>query len=114
MIQTPPGYKQTEVGVIPEDWEFVHAKRDNFEIGYGIHSTPVYSPNGEYFFINGNNIRDGRIVVTEDTKLIDHSEFEKHNKNLGDRSILLSINGTIGDLLCLQGKRLCSVKAPLT
>jgi hypothetical protein len=21
VIQTPPGYKQTEVGVIPEDWE---------------------------------------------------------------------------------------------
>lgn len=98
------GYKQTEIGVIPEDWNPVMLNTITSEIGDGIHATPAYSSNGEYFFINGNNICDGHIVVTEDTKLVDHSEFKKHKKNLGDRTILLSINGTIGNLGLFAGE----------
>ncbi|MFZ2448968.1 MAG: restriction endonuclease subunit S, partial [Methylovulum miyakonense] len=99
-----PGYKQSEVGVIPEDWNPVVLSMITSEIGDGIHSTPTYSPNGEYFFINGNNIRDGRIVVTENTMLVDYSEFKKNKKNLDDRTVLLSINGTIGNLALYAGE----------
>ena len=36
--------------------------RDNLEIGDGIHAAAeIYPTSGDYFFINGNNIRDGRI-----------------------------------------------------
>jgi len=103
-MEVMPGYKQTEVGVIPKDWELATLGTLTSEIGDGIHATPLYSPHGEYFFINGNNIRDGRIVVTKDTKTVDYSEFKKHRKNLGDRTILLSINGTIGNLGLYAGE----------
>src|SRR5208337_318140 len=99
-----PGYKQTEIGVIPVDWELTTLSTLTSEIGDGIHTTPNYSTNGGYFFINGNNIRDGRIVITKDTKAVGHSEFKKHRKNLGDRTILLSINGTIGNLGLYAGE----------
>ena len=99
-----PGYKQTEVGVIPEDWDAIPLTNITADIGDGIHTTPIYSSNGNYYFINGNNLRDGKIVVTEETKTVDYSEFTKHRKNLSNRSILMSINGTIGNLGLFDGE----------
>ena len=93
-----PGYKQTEVGVIPEEWDVAELSAVTTQIGDGLHGTPLYSTNGSYFFINGNNLGDGRIVFTNDTQSVGRAEFIKHRKPLGDRSILMSINGTIGNL----------------
>ena len=31
-MEVKPGYKQTEVGVIPEDWELVHIERSAADI----------------------------------------------------------------------------------
>ncbi|MEQ1525563.1 MAG: restriction endonuclease subunit S [Gallionella sp.] len=92
------GYKQTEVGVIPKDWDAKNMEQITIHIGDGLHGTPIYSPNGDYSFINGNNLDGGKIVVTTDTKSVDCSEFVKYRKPLSNRSILLSINGTIGNL----------------
>jgi len=100
------GYKKTEVGVIPEEWDSVPMVAITTHIGDGLHGTPVYSPNGVYFFINGNNLQDGKIVVTGDTKAVEHSEFIKHRKPLTDRSILMSINGTIGNLALFDGEEI--------
>lgn len=98
------GYKQTEVGTIPVDWNAVAMETITTHIGDGLHGTPVYSPNGDFFFINGNNLRDGRIVITSETKSVAHSEFIKHRKPLSDRSILMSINGTVGNLGLFNGE----------
>ncbi|MDE9435868.1 restriction endonuclease subunit S [Xenorhabdus bovienii] len=67
-------------------------------IGDGIHATPTYQVNGDYFFINGNNLSNGRIILTENTKKISSEEKEKYRDNLNERSLLLSINGTIGNI----------------
>lgn len=103
-MEMKKGYKQTQGGEIPEDWQLVELRNITTEIGDGIHSTPIYSTNGEYFFINGNNIHEGHIRITSDTKSTDYSEFKKHKKNLGDRTLLLSINGTIGNLGVYAGE----------
>jgi type I restriction enzyme S subunit len=52
----PDGYKQTEIGAIPEGWNVVSIEDTTTLIGDGIHSTPVYDSNGSYYFVNGNNI----------------------------------------------------------
>lgn len=96
--QIPEGYKQTEVGVIPEDWGIQTIDALTSIVGDGIHATPIYSSSGEYYFINGNNIDNGKITVTENTKRVDSIEYAKHKKLLTDRTIFLSINGTIGNL----------------
>lgn len=96
--QVPDGYKQTEVGVIPEEWNEVSLKSITTAIGDGIHSTPIYDSTGDYFFINGNNIDNGSINISNQTKRVSISEFEKHQKPLSDTSVLLSINGTIGNV----------------
>jgi type I restriction enzyme S subunit len=103
-MEVKPGYKRTEVGIIPQEWNAVPMESITTHIGDGLHGTPVYSSNGEYFFINGNNLHDGKIVVTSETKAVGQSEFVKHQKPLSDRSILMSINGTIGKLALFDGE----------
>lgn len=69
-----------------------------FKISDGIHSTPKYDDSGEYYFINGNNLINGIIVTNKSTKKVSKEEFEKHKRDLGSNTVLLSINGTIGNL----------------
>ncbi len=80
--------------------EWVEKKLEtlSLKISDGIHSTPLYDDSGEYFFINGNNLIDGGIVVDEKTKRVSEEEYKKHKRHLGENTILLSINGTIGNL----------------
>jgi len=96
--QISEGYKQTKVGIIPEEWDIKTIGDLTSDVGDGIHSTPVYSSTGTYYFVNGNNIVNGSIKVTDDTKRVDEKEFQKHKKGLSLRTIFLSINGTIGNL----------------
>ncbi|MCL9643471.1 restriction endonuclease subunit S [Rahnella victoriana] len=94
---TPVAYKHTEIGIIPKDWNVVPLVNICKEIGDGIHATPIYSESGEYYFINGNNISNGNIFTDDNTKKVNESEFLKHQKKLTKKTILLSINGTIGN-----------------
>jgi len=93
-----PGYKKTPIGIIPKDWEVKKIKDLSSRIGDGIHSTPEYTPDKEYYFINGNNLKNGKIVVDENTKTVTEEESLKHKRELNNRTILMSINGTIGNL----------------
>jgi type I restriction enzyme S subunit len=84
-------------------------------IGDGLHGTPKYDANGVYFFINGNNLKDGKILIKPDTKKVSKEEAIKHERPLSDRTLLLSINGTIGNLAfynyekCMLGKSACYI-----
>lgn len=73
------------------------------KIGDGLHGTPIYSTEGSVPFINGNNLENGKIVIKNNTKLCDTKEFIKYNKQLSKDTILLSINGTIGNLAKYDG-----------
>ena len=42
--------------------------RDVAEVGDGLHSTPQYNKSGNYFFINGNNLKNGIINIDNSTK----------------------------------------------
>ena len=70
----------------------------------GIHGTPQFDETGEYFFINGNNLVKGEIVIKSDTKRVSHEEFEKYRKPLDENTILVSINGTIGNYAFYNGE----------
>ncbi|QQC84995.1 restriction endonuclease subunit S [Acinetobacter bereziniae] len=85
------------------------------KIGDGIHATPIYDENGNIPFINGNNLINGRVVISENTKRISVMEFQKYNQILSERTLFLSINGTIGNLAfynnekILLGKSVCFI-----
>ncbi|HOU69506.1 MAG TPA: restriction endonuclease subunit S [Paludibacteraceae bacterium] len=81
------------------EWETVYLEDICDKIGDGIHSTPQYDENGDYFFINGNNFVEGTIQISETTKRVTKKEAKQHNiKHLTGNTILISINGTIGNL----------------
>jgi type I restriction enzyme S subunit len=105
-MEIKPGYKQTEIGVIPDDWEVKELKEITSGIGDGIHSTPEYSQRSDYFFINGNNLANGRILFDDNTKSISEREYSKYKTRLTDRTLLLSINGTIGNIAKYNGERI--------
>lgn len=103
---TPVGFKHSEIGIFPKNWEVVPLVNICKEIGDGIHATPIYSESGEYYFINGNNISNGKVFTDDNTKKVNKSEFLKHQKKLTKKTILLSINGTIGNTAFYKEERL--------
>ena len=97
------------------NWTLTTLNQLSTKIGDGIHATPKYDESGTIPFINGNNLVNGRIVINENTKRISSEEFQKYNQILSDRTLFLSINGTIGNLAfyknekVLLGKSVCFI-----
>jgi len=88
-----------------EKWHETTLENITTSIGDGIHSTPKYTENSEFYFINGNNLRNGSITITAKTKMVEQSEFEKYKVNLNENTVLLSINGTIGNLAFYKNEK---------
>lgn len=83
---------------IPESWGWVRLKSLVSVLGDGIHGTPEYDITGGYYFINGNNLSNNKIVIKADTKKVNEKEYQTYKKELNDNTILVSINGTIGNV----------------
>ncbi|MCD7725431.1 MAG: restriction endonuclease subunit S [Clostridiales bacterium] len=83
---------------IPDSWCWTRLSNIVSTLGDGIHGTPDYDVNGVVYFINGNNLSDGSIIIKDDTKKVSKYEAEKHRRVLTSNSILISINGTIGNI----------------
>lgn len=91
---------------IPETWKWVKLIDLVSILGDGIHGTPKYSASGDYYFINGNNLNDGKIELKDTTKRVDKQEWEKYKKNLDLHTILISINGTIGNIAFYNNEKI--------
>lgn len=89
--------KNVKEGELPEGWKMKKIREISSVLGDGLHGTPKYSETGEYFFINGNNLFDGKIVIKENTKRVSIEEYVKYKKPLNERTIFVSINGTLGN-----------------
>jgi type I restriction enzyme S subunit len=81
-----------------EGWEIKKIEEITSKLGDGLHGTPKYCDNGEYYFINGNNLNNGQIIFKEKTKRVSLVEYEKYKKKLTDRTVFVSINGTLGNV----------------
>lgn len=75
--------------------------------GDGIHGTPEYNESGEYYFINGNNLETGKIVITDNTLRITETEYQKIKRLIvKGKTILVSINGTLGRYAIYNGEKI--------
>ena len=88
--------KHFKDGELPKGWKWKEIREITSVLGDGLHGTPKYSETGEYFFINGNNLSDGKIEIKENTKCVSVEEYEKYKKPLNERTIFVSINGSLG------------------
>ena len=69
------GYRQTEVGVIPEDWGICNLASVSSKITDGDHLTPRRTKQG-YFLLSARNIRDSYIDLSD----VDYVGFEEYNR----------------------------------
>lgn len=92
------------IGEIPEHWKLGKLKNISSRIGDGLHGTPTYDDTGQYHFINGNNLGSKSLIMEEGTNRINEDEYSKYKSNLTDRTIFISLNGTVGNLSIYNGE----------
>ena len=83
---------------LPKGWVWCKLEDVTSVIGDGLHGTPQYNPNGAYYFVNGNNLSNRQIIIKNNTKRVSEEEYIKYKKPLNEHTILVSINGTIGNI----------------
>jgi type I restriction enzyme, S subunit len=97
----PTGYKQTEVGVIPEEWD-IRPLGLICDVRDGTHESPRFFKDGVPF-VTSKNIVDGclDLVNVSFISKSDAVEFDKRSKVERD-DILLSMIGTIGSAVVVD------------
>ncbi|MGI2013124.1 restriction endonuclease subunit S [Shewanella oncorhynchi] len=95
------GYKPSELGEIPEDWE-VYSLSSICDVRDGTHDSPKYRDNGIPLVTSKNIVND--VLDLTDVSLIsisDASEINKRSKvDKGD--IIMSMIGTVGSAVLLR------------
>jgi len=91
-----PGYKRTEVGVIPEDWKIARLAAV-CDVRDGTHESPEYYDQG-VTFVTSKNIIEGRLDL-DNVNYISHEDAVSINQRSRVRrgDILMSMIGTIGN-----------------
>ena len=91
-----PTYKQTELGLIPEDWE-VMSLGEFCQIKDGTHGTYARVENG-YLLLSAKNILNGKLDIQESESLISENAYKEIVKNgfPKKKDLLISCVGTIG------------------
>lgn len=94
------------IGDIPKGWEYVKLKGITDRIGDGLHGTPIYVADSSIYFINGNNLGKKNIEIYASTNKVDKAEYDKYYIELNSKTILISLNGTIGNLSFYNGEEI--------
>ncbi|SIS82486.1 restriction endonuclease subunit S [Neptunomonas antarctica] len=100
----PPISDEEKPFELPKGWKWVRLQGLTTLLGDGLHGTPNYDDKGEYYFVNGNNLKDGMIVIKPETKRVNEAEYQKYKKHLNSRTVLVSINGTLGNIAFYAGE----------
>lgn len=97
MIAIPEGYKQTEVGVIPEDWEVrpLHSLAEKIMVGIASAATHAYRDRGIVMFRN-QNIKPGYLDDSEVLYIAEDYEEAFRNKRLKGGDLLTARTGYPG------------------
>ena len=101
----PPITKDDIPYKLPDGWVWCRLRDLVSVLGDGIHGTPEYTLNGPVHFVNGNNLSDGIIEIKSNTKTVSEEECLKHKRELNNRTVLVSINGTIGNTAFYNGEK---------
>ena len=95
------GYKLTEVGVVPSDWELQNILDNSTlkaRIGWHGLTTAEYLEYGEYYLVTGTDFVDGRINC-DNCSFVDEKRYTQ-DRNIQTRNgdVLITKDGTIGKI----------------
>lgn len=85
-------------------WKRKSLKDCSTALGDGLHGTPLYDDEGDFYFVNGNNFDYDHIEIKPDTKRVNKDEYKKHYIELTDSTVFVSINGTLGKTAFYDGE----------
>jgi type I restriction enzyme, S subunit len=91
---------------LPNAWGWARLQTLVSVLGDGLHGTPNYTPGTSYYFVNGNNLNNGKIEIKPSTKTVSFEEMIKYKKDLSSNAILVSINGTLGNVAFYNGEKI--------
>ncbi|WP_291096715.1 MULTISPECIES: restriction endonuclease subunit S [unclassified Empedobacter] len=95
------GYKQTEIGVIPEDWEVINLEK-NFtlkaRIGWQGLTTAEYLESGDYCLITGTDFKNGYIDWDNCVYVAKERFDQDRNIQIKENDVLITKDGTIGKI----------------
>lgn len=91
---------------LPNVWKWAKLQTLVFLLGDGLHGTPIYTTETKYYFINGNNLNNGKIEIKPGTKTVSKEEMLKYKKELSSNTIMVSINGTLGNVAFYNGEEI--------
>ena len=95
-MEMKPGYKLTELGVIPEDWKVTTLAESAARITDGEHITPRRSTTG-YYLLSARNVHNCRLDLS-DVDYVGEDEYRRIRARCNPESgdVLISCSGTIG------------------
>ncbi len=88
-----PGYKQTDVGVIPEDWCIVSLDNLSSFVTSGSRGWARYYSNGGALFVRSQNVRDGRLDLVDKQHVTPPKGSEGNRTQLKLSDLLITITG---------------------
>ena len=94
------------MGNIPSHWNVDKLSRLCIRIGDGLHGTPEYLDKSGIYFINGNNLVNGEIKIFDSTREIEEKSYTYFKNDIKVGAVLMSINGTIGNLAFYNGEQI--------
>lgn len=96
--QIPPGYKQTKVGIIPNDWESFKIKEITSYVDYR-GKTPFKTETG-IFLVTAKNIKQGFIDYKSSSEFVSELEYKEIMRRgmpqIGD--ILITTEAPLGNV----------------
>jgi len=97
----PEGYKQTEVGVIPEDWGLQNILDNSTlkaRIGWQGLTTAEYLDSGKHYLITGTDFVDGEINWDVCNFVDENRYIQDKNIQIKRGDVLVTKDGTIGKI----------------
>lgn len=98
-MSLPIGYKQTEIGVIPENWRINNLKSEcsiKARIGWQGLRSDEYLPSGEFYLITGTDFEGGYINWKNCSYVTKWRYDQDNNIQFKDGDVLITKDGTIG------------------
>lgn len=97
--QLRKGYKQTEIGVIPNDWDVLNLGKSSIlkaRIGWQGLTTAEYLKSGDYYLITGTDFKEGYIDWDNCVYVEKERYVQDKNIQIKEDDILVTKDGTIG------------------
>jgi type I restriction enzyme S subunit len=102
-MEVKPGYKQTEVGVIPEEWKVKPLGQLSEFVTSGSRGWAKHYSDRGPLFVRSQNIRDGRLDFTDRQCVIPPAGSEGSRTRLDRNDLLVTITGnSVGNVAWVE------------